>query len=77
MFSCHSTYMYLDPLIWRGVRWTQEDAPVADWTKEIVWIKTDDRIGLDGVVMRPTGSVRRSKLSKRRNSIARRILNQR
>ena len=28
---------------------------MADWTEEIVWIKTDDRIALDGVVMRPTG----------------------
>ena len=28
---------------------------MADWTEEIVWIKTDDGIAHDGVVMRPTG----------------------
>lgn len=28
---------------------------MAGWTEEIVWIKTDDGIELDGVVMRPTG----------------------
>jgi pimeloyl-ACP methyl ester carboxylesterase len=27
-----------------------------DWTEEIVWITTDDRIEHDGVVMRPTGT---------------------
>lgn len=28
---------------------------MAGWTEEIVWIKTEDGIELDGVVMRPTG----------------------
>jgi pimeloyl-ACP methyl ester carboxylesterase len=29
---------------------------VANWTEEIVWIKTDDGIEHDGVVIRPTGA---------------------
>ena len=29
---------------------------MAGWTEEIVWIKTEDGVELDGVVMRPTGT---------------------
>ena len=34
----------------------RQEGLVAAWTEEIVWIKTDDGIEHDGVVMRPTGS---------------------
>jgi pimeloyl-ACP methyl ester carboxylesterase len=34
----------------------EEVQPVAGWTEEIVWIKTEDGIQHDGVVIRPTGT---------------------
>ena len=38
-----------------GVLTSEREGAVAGWTEEIVWIKTDDGIEHDGVVMRPTG----------------------